>query len=159
MTDKPTPMTCPESNILPTQHICGLCSINYVCDICSQRNNINIQVDNNPKEDNQTIPEGKESVVAEKSDDHHLKPASGDAVDIATSQIHSKVQHGPINNTDTQIDDNDPKEDKHTSPVEKDPAVTEKSPGDKSDEFDFEVKERPKQFNNKMVKMQFFQYY
>ena len=83
-------------------------------------------------------------MVAEKNDDHHLKPASGDAVDIATSWTHSEVKHGPINNTDTQVDDDDPKEDNHTSPVKKAPVVAEKSQGDEMDEFDIGVKHKPK---------------
>ena len=188
-----------ECNKLPTQHICSSCSINYVCDICSQRrgvpegifrchkcapntsndlsidadingittswthisiqpssiNNIDTQVDNDdPKEGNHTIPEGKESVVAEKSDNHHLKPSSGDdnGIDTDTSRTHISIQHGLINNIDTQVNDNDPKEDNHTSPFEKAPVVAEKSQGDEMDEFDIEVKHKPKQFNNKLGK-------
>ena len=49
---------------------------------------------------------------------------------IATIRTHSEVKHGPINNTDTQVNDNDPKEGNHTYPVEKAPVVTEKSQGD-----------------------------
>ena len=98
----------------------------------SSINKFDTQVDDNdPKEGDQTIPEGKESVVAEKNDDHHLKPASGDAVEIAMIRTHSEVKYGPINNIDTQVDDDNPNEDNHTFPVEKAPVVAEKSQGDK----------------------------
>ena len=199
MADKPTPTTCPECNILPTQHICGSCSINYVCDICSQRrgvpegifrcnkcvpntsnnssidadgngitttwthisiqpppiNNIDTQVDDDDhEEENPTIPVEKVPVVAEKSGSNHLKPSSGDVngIDNDTSRTHISIQPTPINNIDTQVDDDDPEEENPTIPVEKVPVVAEKSPGDESDEFDVEVKERPKRFNNKMGK-------
>ena len=40
MVDTTAPITCPECNVLPTQHICGSCKINYVCDICSLRRGV-----------------------------------------------------------------------------------------------------------------------
>ena len=40
MAEKLTPRTCPECNLMPTQHICGLYFVNYVCDICSQQHGV-----------------------------------------------------------------------------------------------------------------------
>jgi len=116
MATKPTPITCPECNILPTQHIWGSCSQNDVCDLCSQRRG---------------VPEGifRCKKCAPNASKSSLINANGNGT--TTSRTHSSTSTDPINDIEIPIESDGPKEHNHVISEEKESVVAEKRTGDK----------------------------
>jgi len=126
MATKPTPRTCPECNILPTQHICGSCSQNYVCDLCSQRRG---------------VPEG--IFRCKKCAPNASKPSSIDADGngTTTSRTHSSTITGPINDIEIPIESDGAEEQNHVISKEKESVVAEKRSVDEFDRSSIEFDE------------------
>ena len=110
MATKPAPITCPECNILPTQHICGSCNQNYVCDLCSQRRG---------------VPEG--IFRCKKCAPNASKSATGhdNDHDTTTSRTHSATSTGPLNEIQVSIESDGSKEQNHKKTVEKESMAAE----------------------------------
>lgn len=94
MADKPTPKICAECNVLPTEHICDIYFVNYICDICSQQRG---------------VPEGIIRCNKCALNPSNLPSKDADANNVATSWSLISVQHCTMEKIIAQIDNNVPK--------------------------------------------------
>ena len=127
MADKLTPRTWLEcTNLLPTEHSCGLCFVNYVCDICSQQCG---------------VPEGifRCNECAPNPSNLPSNNADANIDDVATSWSRLSVQHGAMEKLVAEVNSDNPQERNHRIPETGDLVVAEKGDADQLNSLSSDV--------------------
>ena len=94
MATLPSPIICPECNLLPTQHRCGHCDFKYVCGSCSQRRGVPEGVFRCKKCAPKATNDQNEDVFHDAADDITPSPNDERIDDAPTGNVYDDAVEG-----------------------------------------------------------------